>query len=152
MKKYIIFDLDGCIADDRARLPLIDHEQPDPWATYHAWCFRDPLINEHWAAIGWHLAIPIIFTARPEAVRKKTQGWLRDVAGLHTELLFMRPDDDRAPSLQLKERFLRDLKQAFSPASLDIVMALDDRREILDMYEGYGIRTAQTFYPEEVSA
>ena len=160
MTQYIIYDLDGCIADDRARLPLIDPEQvksflagqtlKDPWAKYHTWCFRDPLINEHWVAVGRHLAIPVIFTSRPEAVRAKTQEWLREVAGLHTELLFMRPDDDHTPSAQLKEHFLRKLEQAFSPAPLDIALALDDQRDILDMYEGYGIETAQTFYPEEV--
>ena len=148
MTQYIIYDLDGCIADDRARLPLIDHSQPDPWAKYHEGCDRDPLINKSWAALGRLLCTPIIFTSRPEVVRAKTQRWLQNVAGLNAERLFMRPDDDHTPSIQLKERFLRRLEQTDSLAFSDIVLAFDDRREILDMYEGYGIKTIQTYYPK----
>ena len=149
MSRYIIFDLDGCIADDRERQPLIDHSQPDPWEAYHKGCANDPLINGHYITLAKAMEfIPAIFTSRPEIVRGETQQWLEKVAGLDTKLLFMRPNDDRAPSVELKERFLRKLEQAYSPAYLDVAFALDDRREILDMYKRYSIPTVQTFYPE----
>ena len=152
MSRYVIFDLDGCISDDRERLPLIDHSKDDPWKEYHDKCHCDPLINGHLVSIGKHLAVPIIFTLRPESVRRKTEWWLKNVAGMPTEFLFMRKEDEHCtPSVELKENYLRKLEQAFHPAPLEIVLALDDQRDILDMYESFGIKTIQTFYPEGVT-
>ena len=48
--KYIILDLDGCISDDRRRLHLIDHNEPDMtkrYEKYHSVCDSDPPINRH---------------------------------------------------------------------------------------------------------
>lgn len=148
--KYIIFDLDGCISDDRRRLPLIDHSQDDPWAEYHAGCWGDPLMNEHYVVASRYFA-PIIFTARPEAVRRQTREWLEDVAQMKPRWIFMRSNDDRASSVELKERFLSQcfIEHGLKPE--DIFVALDDRTDILAMYRRYAIPVCQTKYPEEVT-
>jgi len=147
--KYIIYDLDGCIADDRWRQPLIDHSLPDPWAKYHEGCYSDPLMNKNWVQIGRFICAPIVFTARPEYVSTQTRHWLRDVAGLEVEWLFMRPNDDHiTPSVKLKEQFLNQCFTRHGIVSKDISIALDDRADILNMYKRYSIPTCQLNYPK----
>jgi len=149
MTRYIIFDLDGCIADDRERLSLIDHSQPDPWAKYHEGCYSDPLINKTWVRMGRFICTPIVFTARPECVREQTASWLRDVARLDVKWLFMRPDgDNHTPSVELKERFLLHCFNRHGIGPESISMALDDRIDVLAMYKEYTILTRQLSYPE----
>ena len=67
--KYIILDLDGCISDDRWRLHLIDHNEPDMtkrYEKYHSVCDSDPPINRH------------LFDSLDEVVR--TRGWTKEQA------------------------------------------------------------------------
>jgi hypothetical protein len=148
--KYVIFDLDGCIADDRRRQPLINMEAPDPWEAYHADCEKDPLINGHLIQLAspFHL---IVFTARPQNVRSKTERWLRDVAKLDALYIFMRQDECRKSSPELKEDYLLSLfKYGIAPES--IVCAYDDRQDVLAMYEKHGIVSHKISYPLGVHA
>ncbi len=147
MKSYVIIDLDGCIADDRRRQPLINPEATDPWATYHAGCDEDPLINEHILELAANHA-PVFFTARPDSVRAKTLEWLEKVAGMQGGLLFMRANDCRKTSPDLKASFLEMLFRIGIPAR-EIACACDDRDDVLEMYKLHGIRTMKTIYPLE---
>lgn len=145
---YAIFDLDGTLADDRRRKPLIDFTAPEPWAAYHEACGEDPLINEQLMKIAQGLE-PIIFTSRPESVRGKTERWLRTVAKLDVQRLFMRPMNCRKSSPSLKADFLEALfRQGITPR--DIVCAFDDRPDVLAIYELYGLPTMHVVYPTEV--
>jgi len=142
MKNYVIFDLDGCIADDRRRLPLIDPAAQDPWAAYHAGCEDDPLMNEHWAALG-ELFEPIIFTARPESVREKTERWLERNTRFEAMplFIFMRAEGCLMSSPALKESYLKQLFE-FGVQSHQIILAIDDREDVVAMYRANGLRAA----------
>jgi hypothetical protein len=153
MKSYVIFDLDGCLADDRRRQPLIDLEAPDPWEAYHADCDRDPLINGHLIKLVealYPFLEPIIFTARPEKVRAKTERWLREVAKLNVQKILMRPTGCHKRSPELKKDFLQALfKSGIKPR--DISCAFDDREDVLAIYELHGIWPVKAGYPLEVN-
>ena len=71
--KYVIFDLDNCLADDRARIPLINWNENHPdkrYAEYHSDVSNDPVGNYdtfiHW--INGLSIRPIFMTARPHSV------------------------------------------------------------------------------------
>lgn len=146
-QQYVIFDLDGCIADDRRRLPLINHQAKDPWAAYHADCANDPLINEHYVELANHYKV-IVFTARPETVRNQTRYWLKRVANITPAWLFMRAAGGcRISSPELKRQHLEFLLTKIELPREQIVMALDDREDVLAVYKQYNIRTLKTDYP-----
>lgn len=147
MSPYAIFDLDGCLADDRARLVLIDHSQPDPWAAYHAKCNMDRLMNAKLLALAKNYEL-IIFTARPESARERTQHWLKIVAKVEPRHIFMRPEGCRKSSPELKHEFLLRLFSV-NIAPAEIAFAVDDRIDVLDVYAKYGIPAIRTFYQEE---
>ncbi len=150
MMEYIILDLDGCIADDRRRKPLIDHGAPDPFEAYHSDCHNDPLINKHIIELTAHCKV-IIFTARPKTFFGKTCRWLREVAKMNNvEQIFMRPEDCLKSSPELKADFLEKLfRTGISPR--DILCAFDDREDVLAIYDIYGIPTRKVSYPQEQS-
>lgn len=141
--KWVIFDLDGCLADDRWRRPLIDLAADDPWGAYHAECHKDPFINSHLICDLPAHFMPIIFTARPERFREQTERWLREVAKLIPWWIFMRRDDCRKTSPELKEDYLNSLFN-FGVKRCEIVCAFDDREDVLAVYKKHGIRAVKT--------
>lgn len=138
---FTICDLDGCIADDRHRLGLIDTSRLDPWEDYHAACWNDRFMNAG-CVIGQ--AGLLIFTSRCESVRAETERWLAR-HGIRPLVIKMRPVDDKfTSSVDLKERFL---KEVFSlPIGGANVIAYDDRDDILSMYRRYNVRTIKVTY------
>lgn len=147
MKGYVIFDLDGCIADDRRRLPLIDMSLADPWDAYHARCAQDPLINEYFVSLAdEHKAI--ILTARPEKFRQQTKDWLKRVAGINPAWLMMRKDGCRLSSPRIKKQQLEYLLFEVEIAASEILLALDDREDVLEVYRAYNITAIKTEYPK----
>lgn len=146
MKRYIILDLDGCLADDRRRLPLIDHSAPDPWEAYHADCENDPLMNHHYASLG-RFYDSLVFTARPEAVRAQTLRWLKNVAQIKPKHIFMRPNACRRMSPDLKCSYLKSIF-ALGILPREIALAIDDREDVLEVYEANNISTVLVTYPK----
>lgn len=145
-KKYIIFDLDGCIADDRRRLPLINMKAEDPWAAYHADCANDPLINHYYISLARGYKV-IILTARPEKFRLQTLDWLKRVANINVTWLLMRNDGCFLSSPKIKKMQLEFLLHDVGIDAGEISMALDDRLDVLQVYKQYKIRTIKTEYP-----
>lgn len=136
----IIFDIDNCIADDRARIPLIDHAAPADrrWTAYHAGCNLDPAAN----LIVLAAAITLIrhddgrilfHTGRPEFVRGQTEWWLNkhvEMQGLQWELRMRPPAREAECTVALKRWQLGQARRAGRRP----VMAFDDREDIVAMY------------------
>lgn len=145
--KYVIFDLDNCLADDRARIPLIrwEEKQPDKrYADYHRNVTDDPVGNKDTfdAAMlcGW---APIFMTARPHTVgisdvRGQTLEWLERNFGVHNPILMMRNPGDHRPSVELKREQLTHLLN-WDVKLTDVVSAYDDRADVVQMYRDHGI-------------
>src|SRR6185437_9165102 len=80
----IVFDLDGCLADDSHRRFLIQgkarNEAPEAWARYHSMCRRDVPIAPIVGLLRRLHTVEFceVWTARDEEVFAATSIWLRD--------------------------------------------------------------------------
>ena len=132
-KPVVIYDLDSCVSDDRWRLHLL----PD-YDTYHFFCPNDaPANKEIWPKNLDEFA-PIIITARPEKFRVFTEKWLKEHGFLYVEM-YMRDNDDLRSSPDLKRSAVKKLLDEYYDPK--ILMAYDDRDDVLAMYKTLGINT-----------
>ena len=128
----VIFDLDGCLSDDRNRLELKEYG----WHTYHKHLADDPCINfrryEKHFNQGDFIAI---ITARPWDFVRPTRNWLESNR-INCDFLFMRPVGDTRTSPVLKVEMARKLRHLLKE---DIKMAYDDREDVIRAYIQAGI-------------
>ena len=139
MTVLAIIDLDGTIADDRHRIPFIDHEAntlTDKYHEYHSRCYADPVINRD--IVDDHVAEghKIIFnTSRPEEFRNPTCAWLTMNFKLPEDtLLVMRPNGNHESSHVLKPKAIR--QYIFGH---EHVIAYDDKPAVCDAYLFVGV-------------
>ena len=145
--QFAIWDLDNCLADDRARIRLIDWTKTDPterYAAYHAAGALDPVRNENVFHAISQLARPVFFTGRPEAVRTAATRWIRCELDVEAPLVLMRPDGCTCSAVELKRAMIscyavqmheqRNVQACYA--------AFDDREDIVDMYRSFGIPAA----------
>lgn len=133
---YVIFDLDGCISDDRHRKHLL----PD-YDAYHALCKEDPATNHE--VVERHVKAAhqiLIVTGRCVSQADVTKWWLiKNYPDIKIKQLLMRPPGDTTPAVELK---LRLLKMAGYHAK-EIVAAYDDRCDIIKAYDKWGVFNAK---------
>lgn len=156
--KVAIFDIDNCIADDTHRLPLIDYNQRDPVARYEAYhreSHKDEPKNVVVVRFWFSKADRVAFlTSRPIKFRQMTQEWLakhiipNDSSAKWS--LFMRDNDDLRSSPEVKQAQLERLAGYGCQIPDDILVAFDDRKDILRMYEQNGINAIQMAIRPEV--
>ncbi len=142
---WSIWDLDGCLSDDRARLPL----QLDGWLAYHQHCGDDPIREAEVSLLrAWRQAVPnrrvAIFTARPEWTQGATELWLKENGlSAHIDLLYMRPEmDDRSSEIVKQEMVVRLLRA--NPGGGKILFAVEDTPALVCMYRALGISVLQS--------
>lgn len=141
-RKYVIFDLDNCLSDDRARIPLIDWSQSVPYErykAYHAACGEDPRDEHSYVELVAHASrgtLVIFMTARPLSVRPQTEAWISKHFGSvvgKSYILIMRNDGDNRPSVDVKRWMMFQLPH-YDVDKDDVVAAYDDRDDIIQMY------------------
>lgn len=141
-QKAIICDLDGTLANVKHRLHFIKEGKKD-WKSFFSHGVHDTcdeyclsLVRKAQAA-GQEI---IFLTGRPAYLSRDTVKWIKDQTGISTELnktLFMRPSGNRKQDTVVKEEiYLRDIAPHY-----EIVLALDDKPEILDIWKKYSIET-----------
>ena len=149
MAGFFIFDLDGTLALNEHRVPLIESEG---WDAFFAACYKDepnkPVINtmiELWIADN---RIEI-WSGRDDAVKDMTINWLqKHVSDKDGNLLWeemgielkMRPHGDFTPDDELKKQWLDELT-AQERARLTAVF--DDRDKVVQMWRENGVCCAQ---------
>jgi len=154
-KKFAIWDLDNCLSDDRARIPLIDWPQTNPeerYGVYHAACFDDPVGN--FAVFARYLDaghVPVFLTARPARRRTETLAWIAARLNCREPILMMRNNGDNRPSVELKREMLHSLPE-YGVALKDVVAAYDDRPDVVAMYKKEGIAGAAVLAIHDVCA
>jgi hypothetical protein len=118
---WIIFDIDGTVADCRHRQHHVTRTVPD-WESFFAASDIDGPLTEGVALALEHAATRRLLwlTGRPERYRPGTIRWLQD-HGLPTTRLHMRPNDDMRPAAEYKVESLRCLA-----AELRIHLIVDD--------------------------
>lgn len=130
--KFVVFDLDNCLADDSWRRPFIGS------ANFHQMCEADPCPSDRLALVRRHAAARhriVILTSRPEQVRLQTQEWLAQ-HGIWADRVLMRPRGDSRSSVLLKPGLLL----ASGIEVDDIVAVYDDRQDVLDALRNIGVR------------
>ena len=153
--KYALFDLDGCISDDRARahlLPTHKGAKNGDFDRYHRQLSYDKPINkEVLEAFISDLEITIVFvTARPMKFEPETRAWILDNFGLGRDgyQLLMRGNEDCRRSPELKVALIEDAAIPWE----EVIAAFDDRLDILDAYRGKGVENLQILELPETKA
>ena len=156
MKKVIICDIDGTIADVRHRLPYIQNEdgskrsKPD-WAAFHAACVYDPpfedvilmvdMLRQGSCGCGYAPLDLHFLSGRNAVAREVTQQWLEkhfgDFGFYHA--LSMRKANDRRPDHIIKLEMVREL--GLTPDK--VLCIFDDRQSVVDMWRENGYRCLQ---------
>jgi hypothetical protein len=136
---FVIFDLDGCLCDCSARVPLL----PD-YEAFHSRCREDPprhaeiTVAKAMLAFSGHIKL-LINTGRTEAWRADTNHWLAG-QGIGNYDLAMRPQHDSRPSSVLKA----EVVERYRKAGARILFAVDDRVNVVVMYQQLGIPVFQS--------
>lgn len=156
MRKAIIFDIDGTLANNQHRLHHIQ-KTPKDWDSF----FRDMSKDTDIKPIGLvfcllglareflkeisisnDIELEIVFcTGRPEKYREVTKAWLySNLDGACSEFkLFMRKDGDHRPDYIVKEEMIGELwAQGLEP-----YIVFDDRKQVVDMWRRNGITCLQ---------
>lgn len=142
MSKYAIFDLDGCLSDDRwrlGRIPAGAHGDQD-YAHYHEGLDQDRSFHHELLEKHAQEHVLLFVTARPESLRSRTEAWLRrhyPALGSVMFTLLMRPNGDTRPSRELKLWLLE--QSAVDPDR--VAIAYDDRVDVLEAYSAASIPT-----------
>lgn len=143
--KISIFDLDGCISDDRHRRHLLPKNAGavgEDYRPYTELCGQDAPKNQAtWVSARLDSEL-VVITARCESERHRTRRWLDEHFG-GPFTLFMRPMGDDAPSPELKQRLLVQLC-AYDDRSR-VVRAYDDRVDVLKAYRAVGVAPEALF-------
>lgn len=143
MKKYTIFDLDGCLSDDEHRRPLLPqhtHAKPSEYDAYNDKCSMDaPMNQQHWVRATL-ATLPMIITARPSSCNPETQDWIHEWFGGNFSLR-MRPQGNLMPSPELKVMLLNNA--GVQPH--EVAEAYDDRADVLAAYREWGIPVERLF-------
>jgi hypothetical protein len=138
--KYIIFDIDGVLADSSRRLHHI-MKTPKDWNSFFSYeeMMQDDVIESGISLLESLAQCDdyriIFFTGRPEKTRKTTNDWFYRQCAIvmQRDWLLMRPDNDRRNDDLLKEEWLLEI------GPKNILCAFDDRSRIVKMYRKHGV-------------
>jgi hypothetical protein len=127
-----VFDLDGTLNNDLDR-----RDQMPDWDSYHALHISDTYYADVWTI--WKLLNQAnigvaVMTGRHETFRpgtiKQLQQW-----GLSWQFLYMRPDQDRRPTPEVKFTWVNSLAKK----GYRVTEAFDDDPRTIDMFVGLKI-------------
>lgn len=141
MKKTVLFDIDGTIADIEHRRGFLDDVRPD-WNRFNGAMGDDTpnssvvsLYKTLWQSGEYEL---LFLTGRHEKYRGVTEQWLAWNEIPFSRLLMRKNKDNRADHI-VKEEILDQLLAR--GASIEFVV--DDRQQVVDMWRRRGITCLQ---------
>ena len=136
---WVIFDIDGTLANISHRLHHITGEKKD-WDGFNQFLHLDELkpdiaaLYKMCSDAGYHI---MIVTGRSEKYREVTQKWLWD-NGIIFEHLYMRPDGDKSPDTEIKQSILNKYI-----LGKKVLFSVDDRDRVVEMWRRNGITCLQ---------
>ena len=144
MKKVIIFDVDGTIADVEHRRHLVNGDKgfKADWTA-----FREATVDD--SPVQWvcdiakrHIAQGdevAFFSARNESEREITEKQISEWIGDGHNGVFLRPNGDYRPD----EVFKSELADRFEKIGGHIDLVYDDRNKVVDMWRQRGTTVVQ---------
>jgi hypothetical protein len=151
MKKCVLFDLDGTLADGKHRLTLLPHHddahRTEAWDSFNLASGEDEPFVDNIAIMNvlketYHT---IILTGRSAIAHDITVDWLADHY-CHYDELIMRPLNNHQIDTDFKTAAIREIQREY-----DIVCAWDDKYSICKMFRDMGITAHQvTEYEKQV--
>lgn len=137
-REAVLFDMDGTLADVsqiRERFMIGKYRNFDAFHRNSLWVPpHEEVLQMAYDADNAGYSI-VISTARNEAYREVTQAWL-DKNNVNYENIYMRKDGDFRPDYQAKKDIHADITKHY-----DIVHAVDDRKEVIQLWQENGIYT-----------
>lgn len=142
---FVVFDLDGTLADDAHRMHLIAGARRD-YDAYYAACVDD---KPRWSVVQSLKAHYLarhrveIWTGRSEVVRAQTEDWLAARCGVQPTLLVrMRLQHDSRPGVVVKRGWLEEARANGGGPEL----SYDDRSSAVAMWRAEGVQCFQVAY------
>ena len=139
--KTVIFDVDGTLADVSHRRHFVSNNEKN-WTLFNAKMGEDkinPAVVELyltlWDSQKYDL---IIVTGRSEEFREVTEQWLVWNHIPFNRLIMRKAKDNRQDSM-----VKQDILDALKAESKDIMFAVDDRQQVVDMWRRNGITCLQ---------
>lgn len=149
--RYVIFDIDGTIADNKHRQHYLTGKKKD-WKGFLGEMEHDTPIQSIITLVQIIfrdndplLARVVLVTGRSECYRQVTVDWLTKYE-VPFHLLLMRKDGDDREDWVVKEVVLDTLIKKFRTRPIFVV---DDRQQVVDMWRRRGIKCLQPCVPTE---
>jgi len=141
MKKIVIFDIDGTLANINHRRAFVQ-SRPKNWPAFNRGMVNDTVYED----ILWLYSmfesrddtIMLIASGRGSENRATTEKWLADNK-ITYEKLYMRPAKDSRQDYIIKQELLEQIRKDFG----EPFMVFDDRTQVVDMWRRHGIRCMQ---------
>lgn len=128
----VIIDIDGTLAHMSGRSPYdIEKVSTDT---------LDQDIKDLYEMIPEHIDV-VIMSGRSSEAREATEEWL-EKHGINYDMLLMRAKDDvRKDYIVKKELYEKGVKKFYN-----VLFAIDDRQQVVDMWRAQGIKCLQVDY------
>lgn len=141
MTQYVVFDIDGTLADCKHREHHVTEKTPKDWDTFKSLIPLDEVIEEiatllkimHTA--GYRV---VLLTGRDESCRKDTVEWMAK-HNLPFDRLWMRANDDYRPDYECKRELMEDIIDTLWYKPL---IVFEDRISVINVWKDMGIFVA----------